>query len=240
MQTRPIDTYFIAHGGFPKRYPENSLEGYLAAAQYNPYAVEMDVVIHPDTGELICYHPGGISSKSGTYTEEAIRKQINNGARFESLKKVLGLLPKDQKVLIDLKEPNEKVFRKLLEDKEISHYRIILGVRNEKDMELIQVLAPRLEFLALFSNPNHFKNLLSKGRRYFRLWEKDLTAERVKRIQAAGLEVWVTLGQKATLNSPRTAGMTTHEKLDRMVGLVDGILVNDIGMAREYKIRRGG
>lgn len=40
----------IAHRGFPAKFPDNSLEGFIAAAEFDPFAIEMDV---PGTaGEL--------------------------------------------------------------------------------------------------------------------------------------------------------------------------------------------
>lgn len=58
----------IAHGGFSANYPENTLESYLQAAKFNPFAIETDIVEHPQSGKPICFHPTGVSSESGVFS----------------------------------------------------------------------------------------------------------------------------------------------------------------------------
>jgi len=225
----------IAHGGFSTKFEENTLVSYLAAAEFQPYAIEMDVIQHPQTGELICFHPSGVSSASGTYSPEAIREQLKQNEQPPKLADVVRQIPGKSKFLIDFKQPAEDVFRKLLEDTEIDLSRIIIGVRNIEFFKFIKEINPDVELLALFSNPDDYKVFAQEGGKFFRLWEKDLEHNRIQAIQALGLEVWVTPGQKATETQKRTAGEVDEDKLDWLMGLmVNAVLVNDIEFAVEY------
>lgn len=228
----------IAHGGFPRgKHPENTLPSFLEAAEYGPFAIEMDVVQHPDTKELICFHPSGVSSAKGTYTPESIRQQLDEGAEYESLSRVIEALSEivpGQRFLIDLKQPSPETYTQLLVDSGIDHAQIILGVRNMEDLDHLMGIASDVDYLALFSDSDAYEEFAQKGGKYFRLWEKDVEAQRVRAIQKVGLEVWVTSGHKATETQPRTAGEVDEETLKWLVSLVDAVLVNDIREARGW------
>lgn len=61
------------------------------------------------------------------------------------------------------------------------------------------------------------------------LWQKDVSKDRVERVQDAGLEVWVTPGAKATVDVPGTGGEMDRETYDWLVDMgVDAVLVNDV------------
>lgn len=223
----------IAHGGFSAKNPENTVPSFVEAAKFKPYAIEMDVVLHPETGELICFHPSGMSSGSGTYDEQTLRKQINTGEFFPLLSEVVEKIPTGN-FLIDFKQPSESSFRALLES-EINLDRVIVGIRNLEDYELVRSISADVRVLALFSDPDDYVSFSQRGGQYFRLWEKDLDNNRIAALHDANLEVWVTPGHKATETLPRTAGEVDEEKLDWLVGLmVDAILVNDIELATGY------
>lgn len=231
------ETKFIAHGGFSARYPENTLTSYLEAAKLGAKCIEGDVVLHPETGELICFHPSGISSGAGTYDAQTIAQQINQGQEFPTLAEVLLQLPEDVRFLVDFKQPSEIAFETLLQDRDIDISRVIIGVRNMADFQLIRKMNQQVEMLALFSDPDSFVAFQAAGGKYFRLWEKDVTPERVEAIQKIGLEVWVTPGKKATPEDPvRTAGETDAAHIQWLMNLyVNAVLVNDISLAMSVK-----
>jgi glycerophosphoryl diester phosphodiesterase len=230
----------IAHGGYSAAYPENTLQSFVEAAKYQPYAIEMDVVQHPDTGELICFHPTGISSQSGTYSPETVREQLQQGATFAPLYEVVRNINGNIRFLIDLKQPSTSTFQALLNDKKLDLQRIIIGVRNMEDFRFIHAINPHVEMLALFANPDDYDSFRSEGGKYFRLWEKDATGDRINKAQQLGLEIWVTPGYKATAHEPRTAGDIDSPKLDRLVNqAANGILVNDIKLASQHLRERG-
>ena len=223
----------IAHGGFSAKYPENTMPSFVEAAKFRPYAIEMDAVLHPETGELICFHPSGISSGSGTYDEQTLREQINTGEVFPLLSDVVAKISSGN-FLIDFKQPSETSFKALLKG-EIDLDRIIVGIRNLEDYDLVRSINDDIRVLALFSDPDDYASFSQRGGQYFRLWEKDLDNNRVAALHDANLEVWVTPGHKATETQPRTAGEVDEEKFNWMIRLmVDAILVNDIELASGY------
>lgn len=224
----------IAHGGYSAKYPENTLESFVEASKFNPFAIEMDVVDHPETGELICFHPTGISSNSGTFSKETIMKQIDEGESFPLVNDVLKQIPIAIKILLDFKQPSEEVFRNLI-NSNIDLERVIVGVRNMDLFNFIKESNNKISVLALFAEPDKYVSFAQSGGKYFRIWEKDVNAERVDAIHEAGLEVWITPGYKATETRPRTAGDISNERLGYFLSLgVDAVLVNDIKLASEY------
>ena len=225
----------VAHGGFSAKFPENTEQSFLEAVKFNPQIIEMDIIEHPQTGELICFHPSGISSEAGTFTKEMVFEQLLQGEAFPSVTEILEKIPRNIKILLDFKQPSKELFEKVINSSEIDLTRVIIGVRNLSDFEFIHSINSDVQTLALFSDPDSFVEYAQEGGKYFRLWEKDLTEERVRAIQNLGLEVWVTPGHKATESQPRTAGEVDVEKLDWLAGLmVNAILVNDIEFTSNY------
>ncbi len=233
MTEHPIhhehEVKLIAHGGYSAKYPENTLVSYQEAAKFQPYAIEMDVVVDPVTKKLVCYHPKGISSEHGTYDAHSVEKQLHHHSEFPLLSDVLKTVTGNHKFLIDFKQPSVEAYWALLTDPEIDISNIVVGVRNLEDLKVITSISPNIEALGLFADPSEYQSFKDQGGKYFRLWEKDATDEVVKAIQAAGLEVWITPGHKETPTQPRTAGQVSPEKLEQFTGLaVNAILVNDI------------
>lgn len=225
----------IAHGGYSAKYPENTEQSFFEAVKYQPDVIEMDVVQHPRTGELICFHPSGMSSGSGTFSSEAVERQLVQGDKFPQVQEILNQLPSNIKVLLDFKQPSQALFQQVVSDSNFDISRIIVGVRSMHDYQFICDINSQIQTLALFSHPDEYSDYAEKGGKFFRLWEKDVTPERVQALQEAGVEVWVTPGHKATDTQPRTAGEVNEEKLKWLQSLmVNAILVNDIKFASEY------
>ena len=228
---KTITTKLIAHGGYSSAYPENTQTSYLEAQKYKPYAIEMDVVPHPTTGELICFHPHGISSTLGTFDTETIQQQLDNGMHYPTFTQMLSVLDHSQLVLVDLKNPSYDGYKRILKTTKANPSQIIVGTRN---LAFVKTINPQIKTLALFANPDDFESYQQNSGIFFRLWEKDLTLERIQQIHDLGLEVWVTPGHKATATQHRTAGEISDEKLEELIGTVDAILVNDIKHTTEY------
>lgn len=219
----------IAHGGLPHKYPENSLEGFIAAAKFNPFAIEMDIILDSNTKLPICAHPIGVSSEQGLYTKNT-KGPIDIVDKPVLLRELFTLIPSNIKVLLDLKEDSEDLIQGIFKEITITYYpRLIIGVRNTQIYKRIKEIDINIETLALFSNPLDYMEYKNLGGKHFRIWEKDVSLELVDLIHAGGLYIWVTPGNKAVGDQPRTAGEISRETFDRMLNLgVDALLVNDI------------
>ncbi len=229
----------IAHGGYSAKYPENTEQSYLEAVKFKPDILEMDVILHPQTQTLRCFHPAGVSSQEGIFYDNNELAQIIRGQDLPELSKMALKIPTSIKLLLDFKQPSQEVFVNALNNPSFNAARCILGIRNYKDLDVVKSMNSQVETLALFTNPNDYESYKHQGGKYFRLWEKDVDATRVKRIQAAGLEVWVTPGHKATKDMPRTAGNLTPETLEYLLNMaVDAIFVNDLEFVKNYLRRR--
>lgn len=228
------ETKLIAHGGYSAAFPENTLQSFQEAEKYQPFAIEMDVLYDPSTDQLVCFRPTGLTSKSGTFESQIVTEQLSQQEHLQGLLETLNKLGRDVNFLLDFKQPSEAAFKALLTEPRYDFSRIVIGVRNLEDLALIKKYNNQVKTLALFSDPDEYEEFYHQGGSYFRLWEKDVTPERIKAIQTLGLEVWVTPGQKATENQPRTAGEVSQPRLSWLLSLmVNGILVNDIKSARE-------
>ncbi len=222
----------IAHGGYSSKYPENTLESFLEAQKFNPYAIEMDVVYDPIAKVLRCYHPSGVSSESGTFNSEEIHSQREVLSEFPAFEDVLKRLNSSQKILVDLKDPSDSNLKAVAEILRHDIERYILGARSYEDFLKIKEIDSNIVVLALFSNPDDYLSFANEGGEYFRLRGDDVIPERVANIHNLGLKIWVVPGKKSTPSSPRTSGDISEEELIALLDVgVDGVEVNDIEMA---------
>lgn len=222
----------IAHGGYSSKYPENTLESFLEAQKFNPYAIEMDVVYDPIAKVLRCYHPSGVSSESGTFNSDVISSQMDVLSDFPVFDDVLKKLNSSQKILVDLKDPSDFNLKAVAEILRHDIDRYILGVRSYEDFVKINEIDSNIVVLALFSDPEDYMAFARDGGEYFRLRGDDVTSERVASIHNLGLKIWVVPGRKSTPSSSRTSGDISEEELTALLDVgVDGVEVNDIEMA---------
>ncbi len=225
----------IAHGGFSSKYPENTLEAFLAAEKFKPFAIEMDIILNPKTNQFHCYHPTGISSTTGTFNTDEISEQLDAITQYPLLSDVCNKLNKHQLINLDIKSPSEFTFQKIAELIKGNEDRYIVGMRKFEDFLFLKKLNPEIITNALFSEPDDFINYSSNGGMYFRLRESDLNEDIVARIHDKSLEVWVTPGSKATKDKPRTSGEIDEKGIQKLLDLnVDAVFVNDIEMAANY------
>lgn len=232
----------IAHGGYSAKYPENTLISFQKALEYNPDVIEMDACVMGDE-TVVCAHPKTIKAEYGldlsaiSYDELVSRIQNTGNEVHPQLYEVMSLARESEcKVLLDIKQDDINVISPILnvvKDSGVAFNRIIVGARDDEKMELIIKDYPEIEMLCLYQEPDRFSEFIEKGGKKYRLWEEYVTSERIDSIHQSGGEVWVTPGTRV----PRTAGEIAERRLIEFEKMgVDGVLVNDIKMARKVLV----
>jgi hypothetical protein len=74
-------------------------------------------------------------------------------------------------------------------------------------------------------NPQDINNFIEKGGSIVRLWERDLTQERIDSLHQAGVAVWCMTGGTGTGRDVGEIGTSGLQKIVNMD--IDGILLND-------------
>lgn len=100
--------YVAAHRGWPKKYPENTMEGFQAALALGVDQLETDVHVTKD-GELVLIHDHSVdrtTNGSGLvydYTFEDLRKlDAGNGAKIPTLIELMELVKDHPTITLDI------------------------------------------------------------------------------------------------------------------------------------------
>ena len=99
-------------------------------------------------------------------------------------------------------------------------------------LDAVQFFAARQDtaILGFIPATDQAEAFLGAGARLIRLWERDVSADRIALLHALGAEVWVTAGGIGTaynVGDTSPQNLATLEKSG-----VRGVLVNDVAMAR--------
>lgn len=225
----------IAHGGYSSKYPENTLDAYMGALPFKPDVIEMDIVIDPDSSELICHHPTVPSDDQGRYSDDVIRESLRSGEVLSLHEAVEMLKDAVPYLLLDLKQTSSESYAKLEDLFPVAEREnMIIGIRDLEEMKEHGLIEKGFQTLGLLKHPTQFIEYATLGGVAFRLFEDDLSSEVVEDIHLQNGLVWVTPGRKSTPTTPRSSGEITGERLRELFEeyRVDGVLVNDIEMAR--------
>ncbi|MDQ7249324.1 glycerophosphodiester phosphodiesterase [Dongia sedimenti] len=226
----------VAHRGFSARCRENSPAAWQAAHACGADAVETDIRWTRD-GVAVCFHDVDLMRLTGmsdriAETDSAVLDEIAlAGAaiapRFDDF---LATLPPSVQLVLDIKDERPSSLERLLPMLAgIPAARLVLGLhRAETVAALRDATAARI--LGFFDDPDHEDTFLERGGDVFRLWEQHATPERIARIAAKGLPVWVMCGGDGT---GRAVGDIDGEGMRRLGAAgAAGLLVNDPEAAR--------
>lgn len=241
MSGRVSKMKLVAHKGYSTKFPDNTPEAYREALKFNPEGIEMDIVFFED--EFYLYHPKQNRIIYGMDTDTVIEKEMKQMKEEGKLPEKLELdglcveLLKDVEFLIlDIKQKVLSVVPEIIYrvvDSAVEPGQIILGARDRTRMIVLDGHYDKYDVLALDADPDTYEEYIEKGAKYIRLWESDVTEERINAIHELGAQVLVNPGDPPSPTQKSTSGETIPEallKFDEMG--VDLVLVNDIEMAR--------
>jgi glycerophosphoryl diester phosphodiesterase len=230
----------IAHRGDSASFPENTPEGWAAAFANGAFAIEADVRLSSD-GHGICAHDPDLrrlfdrpERPEDLALADLLDLRNAAGGRIVALAQLLEHAGGDHYVLLDIKDESpralEAIWTAITDTVPASERdKVIAGCHT---LEAVRFFADKQQTGILGFIPDHHQAeaFHAAGARIIRLWERDVSAERVEDLQDLGAEVWVTTGGPET---PFHGGETTPEHLARLATAgVDGILVDDVSMAR--------
>ncbi|HEY8576998.1 MAG TPA: glycerophosphodiester phosphodiesterase family protein [Devosia sp.] len=230
----------IAHRGDSANHPENTPEGWAAAFSNGAFAIEADVRLSSD-GACVCAHDRDLmrlfdrpERPEDLTADELLGLASTSGARIVALADVLQHAAADRHVLLDIKDETlpalEAIWTAIAATVPQAHrHQVIAGCHT---LEAVRFFVEKGQtgILGFIPGQERAEAFFETGAKIVRLWERDVSAERVKQLQQCGAEVWVTAGGTGT---PFGGGETSPEHLEHLLQAgADGVLVDDVAMAR--------
>lgn len=234
----------IAHRGYSSRYRENTLPAFEAAIRAGADLVETDLRLSRD-GAIVCIHDqtlqrvAGLGDRVADLDIETLKRiDIGDGLTVPTLGDVLKLVNGRAGLLLDVKVATEAMTDRIVEaiDRDTACRGVVCGVRGLDQLDALRRRDRQIPCLALLHDYCGIGEWLGRGVRAVRIWEEDLTGERIEAVRSAACDLWVTAGLRSrgeetgTIDAARLAGLAAKG--------VDAVLVNDPAMAagsREHR-----
>ncbi|WP_052699825.1 glycerophosphodiester phosphodiesterase [Martelella endophytica] len=230
----------IAHRGDSASHPENTPRSWAAAYANGAYAIEADIRMSKD-GSCICAHDPDLARLFGrperpeNLTRDVLLAlESETGARIATLEEVLCHAAEGRAVLLDIKDESLPALVAIgnaivATVPPAARRRIVAGCHT---LEAVTFFSGggEVEILGFIPDGEKGEAFNAAGAGIIRLWERDVTAARVSRLQALGAEVWATAGGVGTIHD---TGDTAADNLSAMAAAgIDGVLVNDVAMTK--------
>ncbi len=227
----------IAHRGYSAAYPENTALAFEKAMAAGADLIETDVRLTLD-GQAVCWHDASLQRVSGdprTVAELTLAEfkdvALPQGQSPLDLGSVLALARGRAGVLLDVKLGTENLLQAIVAALEATRMtaQVVYGVRQPGQYGVLRRHLPEVRVLAMPADPESLPEHLDECVSAVRLWEGEVTPERIARIHRAGREAWVTAGLRASGEPP---GYLTAGRAAMLWHLgVDAVLVNDPPLA---------
>jgi len=227
----------IAHRGYSARFRENSISAWREAAMAGSDVVEADIRFTAD-GIGVCVHDADLSRLAGrseaiaAVDYAALSGLAAGGEPVAPLfADALAAVPVGTALLLDVKDESPESLDRLHDlVTEAAARDIILGLHR---IESVRAMAGRghSRILALTLDRDEGQAFHDAGATIVRVWEADVTGERLAPLLARSVPVWSTVGDKGLKTesgTERLVGDFEADNLRRIAALgVTGFLVND-------------
>lgn len=232
----------IAHRGDSAAFPENTPASWDSAFAKGAFAIEADIRYSVD-GIGICSHDPTLQRLFGREDRadalgyaELSSLSTAFGDRVSPFAEVLAYAAAGRAVVLDLKDESADGLERLWADIEsavpVAHRHLVIAGCH--GLPAVDFFADKggVTILGFIPNPDLALDFYRAGASLIRLWESDVSHERVAALKAAGAEVWVTTGHGTT---GRTVGDADAASLAALAGVrVDGVLINDVSMTKTF------
>lgn len=230
----------IAHRGDSASFPENTPEGWDAAYANGAFAIEADVRLSQD-GFCICAHDADLTRLFGRperpedlSLDDLLALKNDAGGRIARLADVLAHAGSGRRVLLDIKDETPRaldaIWQAIVETVPAEQRPLVIAGCHT--LEAVQFFAEKGEtgILGFIPAPEQAEAFFGAGASLIRLWERDVTGDRVAELTALGAEVWVTAGGRG---SAFETGDTAPPNLANFLKSgVRGVLVNDVAATK--------
>lgn len=230
----------IAHRGDSAAFPENTPASWDAAFAKGAFAIEADIRYSAD-GIGICSHDPTLQRLFGRDDRadalsfaELSGLSTEFGDRVSIFSEVLAHAAAGRPVVLDLKDESPEGLQLLWADitgavPAAYRHLVIAGCHGLPAVDFFAAKGG-VTILGFIPNPDLALDFHRAGASLIRLWESDVTHERVAALKAAGAEVWVTTGHGTTGRKVGDADATTLTALAEAG--VDGVLINDVSLTK--------
>jgi glycerophosphoryl diester phosphodiesterase len=226
----------IAHRGYSSRYRENSPEAWQRAVEAGADFIEMDVRFTADL-QGVCLHDADLWRLAGRaeriadlpYAQVA-GIEVNGEPAAPRLLDALRAISPSTGIMLDVKDERAEALAALdALIREARDHHFVLGLHT-----LDGVVAMRARghgsMLALTPTPEQGAAFIKAGCSMLRLWETDITPERLAEAARLQVPVWITVGGRGT---DRTTGDIDTKGLVAVAAMgISGVIVNDPATAR--------
>lgn len=230
----------IAHRGDSALLPENTPESWQSAYANGAFAIEADVRLSRD-GICICAHDPDLirlfsrSDRPEDLTfNELISLESANGGRIAHLKQALQYVCKNHAVLLDIKDETpralEAIWSDLVETVPVSQRSMVIAGCHTLEAVAFFAGKGEIRILGFIPSASEAEAFFHAGASLIRLWERDVTPDRVAFLHALGAEVWVTTGGNGTVYQTGDSSPQNLSALSQ-AGVL-GVLVNDVALTK--------
>lgn len=230
----------IAHRGDSATFPENTPESWHAAYTNGAYAIEADVRLSSD-GFCICVHDpdlnrlfGRLERPEDLTLDELLSLRNKAGGRIVVLAQVIKHASENRAVLLDIKDESPRaldaIWQAIVETVSVPRRPLIIAGCHTLDAVHFFAGKGETTILGFIPDPNEAEAFFQAGASLIRLWERDITPDRVAQLKALGAEVWATTGGHGTAFA---GGNTARDNLAAMQAAgISGVLVNHVAMTK--------
>jgi glycerophosphoryl diester phosphodiesterase len=230
----------IAHRGDSAAFPENTPASWDSAFANGAFAIEADIRYSAD-GTGICSHDPTLNRLFGRDDRadalsfaELSALSTHAGDRVSTFAEVLAYAATGRPVVLDLKDESAEGLDRLWADIESAvpeayRHLVIAGCHGLPPVNFFAAKGG-VTILGFIPNPDLALEFYRAGASLIRLWESDVSHERVAALKAAGANVWVTTGHGTTGRKVGDADATSLTAL--AAAGVDGVLINDVSMTK--------
>ncbi len=230
----------IAHRGACCEAQENTLKSLEMAADLGADVVECDPGLTQD-GKLILFHDNDLQRLAGDprkhsdMTRSEVRESLGKaGLTLTTMEDLENHYRKDAAILFDMKiHPTDEIFFRYLKN---LPFRAIAGVHSVSEAKLAVEVLGGENVLAFMPKPEDWEAYGSAGCGNLRLWEHwlgEYTPDLLK-AKFPKAQVWI-MARDVNNSHPLHCMDGSKESIDKAMAMhADGMLLNDIRMARAY------
>lgn len=232
---------FIAHRGACLEAQEDTLAALELGAEYGAFAVECDPRYTAD-GKLVIFHDNDLKRladddrRVDELTFDEMKKALKKaGKTVNTFDETVNNYKGRSAVLFDLSfdAADEAFFRDLA----ALPLNSIAGVHDPAEAELARRFLPAERVLAFMKHPEDIDDYAAAGAGIIRLWEHwldDFSIAEARKHIPSDREIWIMTRDKS-IHHPLFCMNGSREQIEKLISLgADGMLLNDIALAKEY------
>ncbi|MDK1493842.1 glycerophosphodiester phosphodiesterase family protein [Sinorhizobium sp. 7-81] len=240
-ETSKRQPLIIAHRAGGALATENTVGALKAAAAAGADAIETDVRRTSD-GALVCMHDADLRRLCGDARAVAELDLATLRSLLPSVMTLRDALAASHPlgILLDVKLTEERLLSQTIGEIVLMDAveRTLLGLRDIGLIGAAQDIVADIAVLAFLEQPDSAPEARRAGASWFRLWQRDATAERAATVRNAGMRLAVMVGQPRMVPRaeypPFPVGLVDREGLERLRQIApDAILLDDPRLAVE-------